>query len=69
MRDAMRSLYLRVTREYPTTQTYSQNGNDVVPMDVSAVLYGEGKKGKGMKGNDKKGKTNEVKSGRGTLPT
>ena len=48
MRDAMRCLY-ESTREYPTTQTYAaaQNGNDLVPMDVSAVLYGKGKKGKG----------------------
>ena len=46
MRDAMRCLY-ESTREYPTTQTYgaAQHGNDVVPMDVSAVQYGKGKNG------------------------
>ena len=60
MRDAMRCLY-ESTREYPATQTYATgliSGNDTVPMDVSAVLYG---KGKGKKGKDKDGD----KGGRG----
>ncbi len=64
----MRSLY-GSTREYPTTQTDSQNGNDVVPMGVSAVLYGMGNKDNGKKGRDKKGKTKEAKNGKGKVPT
>jgi hypothetical protein len=62
MRDAMRCLS-ESTREYPTTHTSvaGTNGNDSVPMDVSAVLYGTWNKGNGKKG---KAKTWQRRQGR-----
>ena len=66
MRDAMRNLY-ESTRECPTNQTYGQIGSDVIPMDVSAVLYGKGKFGK--KGKDKKGRTKDSKNAKSKVPT
>ncbi len=70
MRDAMRCLY-ESTREYPTSQTYAAdlNGNGSAPMDVSAVLYGRGKKGRGKNGREKEGNTKDDKSGKGRLAT
>ncbi len=72
MRDGMRNLY-ESTCEWPTNQTYGQIGSDVIPMAVSAVLYGKGKFGKGnekgTKGKDKKGITKDSKNAKSKVPT
>ena len=69
----MRYLY-ESTREYPATQSYTAGlmaNNDVVPVDVPAVLHGKGKK-VSPKGKQKwkvKGKAKDEQKGGKGKPT